>query len=102
MFGLVIMGLVGLLMLLLGFLMWKFHLAGLIAGYERGKVKDPKQLAQWTGKCLMVNGLLAWLLGIVSYSFNSKNAGLIAVVLFMVLTSLSMAVTLAGMQRYLK
>ncbi|GAB3552323.1 DUF3784 domain-containing protein [Spirosoma fluminis] len=102
MFTVAILGLVGLLMLLLGFLMWKFHLAGMIAGYEPEKVKDPKQLAQWTGKCLMVNGLLAWLLGVVSYNFESKNACLIAVVLFMVLTSLSMAVTLAGMQRYLK
>ncbi|SOD88360.1 DUF3784 domain-containing protein [Spirosoma fluviale] len=102
MFTVVILGFVGLLMLLLGFLMWKFHLAGLIAGYEPEKVKDPEQLAEWTGKCLMANGLLAWLLGLVSYSFDSKNAGLITVVLFMVLTSLSMSITLAGMQRYLK
>jgi hypothetical protein len=100
--GLIIMSFVGGLFLFLGFLIWKSKMVGLIAGYDPEKVKEPEKLAEWMGKCLMVHGLVAWLIGGIGYEFETKKSGLILMVIFMVLSSLGMAITLAGIQRFLK
>jgi hypothetical protein len=98
----VIMALIGSVFLLFGFIVWRFKIAGVVAGYDSTLVKDPDGLAHWMGKCIMGMGLLAWVVGGVGLLFSGKNADTMVFVAFMVLFMISIAIALAGTQQYNK
>lgn len=49
---------VGLLCVILGFLMWRYRMVELVAGYEPRRVRDPEGLARWIGINLIFLGIL--------------------------------------------
>lgn len=98
----VIMALIGSLLLLFGFIVWRFKIAGVVAGYDSTLVKDPDGLARWMGKCIMGLGLLAWLVGALGLLFPFRNSDTMVFIAFMVLFMISIAIALAGTQRYYK
>jgi hypothetical protein len=97
-----ILSLVGLFFLGLGFLIWYFKLAGLIAGYDPQAVTDSDALAKWTGKCMMVTGGIALLIGMGRLFFESQRDDEVALMLFMFTSMTTMVVMLAGMHRFTK
>ena len=102
MIAFIVMALVGTLFLLFGFIVWRFKIASVIAGYDKERVKDPDSLARWMGKCMMVTGLLAWVIGGLGLLFPSKNSDNWVFMAGMLLSMLSCVVALAGTQRYYK
>ena len=100
MVSLIILGLVGFFFLVVGFIIWKFKIANLIAGYDAKRVKHPDKLAEWMGNCIMVTGALAWLIGIIGLLFPSKNLDTFCFIAFMVVSMISAPTALIGAQRY--
>jgi len=98
----IILAVVSLFFVGFGFLIWYFKIAGVIAGYDATKVTNPDALAKWVGKCMMVTGALAWIISLIRLLFQSDRAELFAFTAFMVSSTLSVVVTLAGTQRYNK
>ncbi|WP_288425245.1 DUF3784 domain-containing protein [uncultured Spirosoma sp.] len=98
----IILAVAGLFFVGFGFLIWYFKIAGVIAGYDATKVTNPDALAKWVGKCMMITGALAWSISLIRLLFESDRADLFAFSAFMVGSTLSIVVTLAGTQRYNK
>lgn len=98
----IILGLVGLLLFLIGLVIWYYKLAGFVAGYDPGQTTDPDAMAQWVGKCTMGTGVLAWVIALLSRLSDAKNSETIALAAFMIGSHLSLVVLLAGLQRYKK
>jgi hypothetical protein len=85
---------------LVGFIIWKFKITGLIAGYDPARVKDPIGLAMWVGKCAIATGIIAILIGIFNYIFMSKNSDIISFVIFMISSMITGVTTLAGTSKF--
>ena len=98
----VIMALIGTFFLLFGFVVWRFKIASVIAGYDKKRVKDPDGLARWMGNCMMGTGLSAWVIGGLGLAFPSKNSETMVHMAFMIVSMLSGVVALAGTQRFYK
>ena len=98
----IVMALAGSFFLLFGFIVWRFKIARVIAGYDKEQVKDPDGLARWVGKCMMGTGLLAWVIGGLGLAFPSKNSETMVHMTFMIVSMLSGVVALAGTQRFYK
>ena len=98
----IVLALMGLFFIGLGFLIWYFKIARIIAGYDASKITDPDALAQWVGKCMMATRLLAWSISLVTLLVDSERADTFAFMAFMIGSGMSMIVTLAGTQRYSK
>ena len=98
----IVTALEGSFFLLLGFIIWRFRIASVIAGYDKERVKDPDGLAKWMGKCMMGTGLSAWVIGGLGLVFSSKNSETMVHMAFMIVSMLSGVVALAGTQRFYK
>ena len=98
----IVTALEGSFFLLFGFVVWRFKIASVIAGYDKERVKDPDGLARWMGKCMMGTGLSAWVIGGLGLLFPSKNSETMVFMAFMIVSMLSCVVALAGTQCYYK
>ncbi|KAA9349036.1 DUF3784 domain-containing protein [Larkinella humicola] len=102
MFSFVFFALIGVFFLFLGFMIWKFKIANVIAGYDENTIKDPDGLARWVGKCMMVTGVGAWVLGVIAYFYSSEKNEIVLYLIFMISTLMSGIATLAGSQKFYK
>lgn len=98
----VVLSIIGTLFVLMGFLIIKFKLANLIAGYDPSLVKNSAGLASWMGKCAIGTGLSALGIAVLNYLFLSAKSDMFSFVAFMVLSMISGVVALAGAQKYYK
>ena len=98
----IILSIVGLLFVLMGFLIRKFKLANVIAGYDPNLVTDRAGLATWMGNCAMATGLTALVISLLNYLFLSEKSELFSFIAFMFLSMISGVVALAGAQKYNK
>ena len=71
--GYIGMWIFGSLMTIIGILIMKYQLVGIIANYNEKKTKDKKDLAKWVGGNLIIIGLVEIFIGI----FNLISSGLI-------------------------
>lgn len=53
---------IGLSLVVVGFLIWKLRMVGIIAGYDEGTTKDKAGLARWLGMNLILMGVVVSLL----------------------------------------
>lgn len=98
----IILSFVGGIFLLTGFCIWWFKLPGVVAGYDPEQVSDPEGLAVWTGKALMLNGVVMVLIGLINFKFQSGLSEELSYVALMVLSLVAAVLTLIGLQKYLK
>lgn len=98
----IILAIVGVFFVLMGFLIIKFKLANIIAGYDPKTIKDRAGLASWMGKCAIVTGLSALIIGWFNYLFLSPQSDTYSFIGFMVFSMLSGVIALAGAQKYYK
>ena len=96
----VVLFIIGILFVVLGFLIRKFKLANLIAGYDASRIKDRAGLATWLGNCAIATGLLALVIGGLNYWFLGADSDTFSFAGFMVGSMLSGVVALAGAQKY--
>jgi hypothetical protein len=98
----VVLTIVGILFILMGFIIMKFKLANVIAGYDPEAIKDRSGLVIWVGKCAIVTGLSALLIAWLNYVFLSPQSDTYSFSGFMIISMISGVVTLVGAQKYYK
>lgn len=98
----IVLAIVGLLFVLMGFIIVKFKLANIIAGYDPNTIKDRAGLAAWMGKCALITGLSALLIAWLNYVFLSPQSDTYSFIGFMIASMLSGVIALAGAQKYYK
>ncbi|MEZ0611666.1 DUF3784 domain-containing protein [Fibrella sp. WM1] len=98
----IILSIIGILFVLMGFLIRKFKLANVIAGYDPSLVKERAGLATWIGNCAMATGLSALIIALLNHLFLSAKSETFSYIAFMVLSMVSGVVALAGSQKYSK
>lgn len=98
----IILAIVGIFFVLMGFVIIKFKLANIIAGYDPDTIKDRAGLAVWMGKCAIVTGLSALLIAWLNYLFLSPQSDTYSFMGFMVVSMLSGVIALMGAQKYYK
>ncbi len=82
----------GFLLFAVGFVIWRFKLVELLAGYKSEEVKDPVQLAKVSGVSLLVLGIIL-ILEALALRVTALNA---KVGMFVVLATLIVGITVVG------
>ncbi|MEJ6951491.1 DUF3784 domain-containing protein [Natronospora cellulosivora (SeqCode)] len=87
-------------LLILGFLIWKFEIVDIIAGYDESKTKDKSGLAKWVGRNLLIMGALLLLLIIIDIYLN-LSPSLILILMLLIMGVISIF-TAMGTKKYEK
>lgn len=61
----IVYAIVGVLLVILGAVIWKKQMVSIIAGYDKNKTTDSAGLAKWVGRNLMIIGALWIVLSII-------------------------------------
>lgn len=61
--------LIGIMLIILGIIIYKYNLLNLLAGYDDSKIKDKDKYANFIGKNLINTGILIIFLSIISLLF---------------------------------
>ncbi|QHV99639.1 DUF3784 domain-containing protein [Spirosoma endbachense] len=98
----IVLFIAGTLMSSLGFIVYKFKITKIIAGYDPKTVKDPDGLAMWIGKCFMCTGIIGVIIAFFNYLFSSSRSESFSFISFMVLSMIGGIISLAGAQKFHK
>jgi len=92
----------GILFALLSLFTWRLKWLGIIAGYDKRKVKDKSGLASWFGKCTLWLALASFALSFTSFYLDpfDDNTAIVLGISYMILTMIGSVITLTGMSRY--
>ncbi len=87
----------GLVLCVLGLLVWKKQMVSIIAGYDPRKVLDPAGLARWVGRNVFLMGAAVMALALIGFALHLISAltGIYIVVLLV-----GSIITVAGSRRY--
>lgn len=90
---------IGLFLLVLGFLIWKSVMVGLIAGYDEKKTKDKQGLSKWVGSNLIIMGSLTILISLVTEVIKEIKSvhSLLAFIIIIIVFCIRIAI---GSKRY--
>jgi di/tricarboxylate transporter len=92
---------IGVLLILIGLIVWKLKVVGIIAGYDSEKVIDKDRLARWVGRNLVLMGTLVILLGVIGTIVPNIKSYFIIPAYLIIVIGLSIT-TLIGIRRYEK
>ncbi len=62
---LIVFFIIGVILIVLGLIIWKYNFAEIIAGYSEEKTRDKQGLTKWVGSNLIIMGILSILISIL-------------------------------------
>ena len=92
---------IGVFLILIGLMVWKLKVVGIIARYDSEKVIDKDGLARWVGRNLVLMGILVILLGVIGMIVLNVEPYFIIPIYMIIVLGISI-VTVIGTRRYQK
>ncbi|NPV44551.1 MAG: DUF3784 domain-containing protein [Firmicutes bacterium] len=92
---------IGLFLVLLGFLLRFFKMVEILSGYNPEKVTDKDELANWTGSNIILMGVLILFIGVLNMVLPDLNGTPSVIALIFIILGLSIR-TSVGCRRYEK
>ncbi len=96
---LILFFIVGILLFVLGIVIRKYNVTGIIAGYNEEKTKDKQGLTKWVGTNLIIMGILATLISVFGNWFGETVWLIVIFVIVIIIFSIR---TARGCKKYEK